>query len=156
VKRIRAGQYDPLDLVAPDVPKSLGALVDRMLASNPEFRPQTGADIVSALGDITRSVGMASSAADVRALLADLIPDRPDEMRDAVHIVHVSNSPGPADVSGPSPAGIGRVTPSNIDASVPLSGSGKGDKSEPMYGPTMLEAQTVQDAQLRERSVRWP
>src|SRR5947208_17023736 len=53
VRKIRAGQYKPLQEVAAEVPTPLAKLVASMLASNPDHRPQRGQEVVAELNEIT-------------------------------------------------------------------------------------------------------
>jgi serine/threonine protein kinase len=73
VRKLRAGEYKPLHLVA-DVPPRLAALVARMLASNPEDRPQTGQEVVFELTEIVRSLNIERTSVNLAALLATLFP----------------------------------------------------------------------------------
>jgi serine/threonine protein kinase/ABC-type transporter Mla MlaB component len=77
VKKIRAGQYVPLAEIAPNVPAKLASLVGRLLASNPDKRPQRGQEVVVALNEITREYGIESSARHVAELLTSVFPDQP-------------------------------------------------------------------------------
>ncbi|MDB4953101.1 MAG: hypothetical protein JWO36_670, partial [Myxococcales bacterium] len=72
VKKIRAGQYKPVQQAAPDIPEALAELVGRMLSPKPEDRPQTGHEVVAALTEITRSYGIESSATNIAYLLKEL------------------------------------------------------------------------------------
>ena len=65
VKKIRAGQYKPLQEIVPDVPESLASLVGRLLSPNPDERPQRGQEIVAELTEIARHYGIESSAPDI-------------------------------------------------------------------------------------------
>ncbi len=72
VKKIRAGQYKPLRDAAPHVPEPIANIVSRLLASKPEDRPQTGAEVVSSLMEVARTYGLESSATNLSGLLANL------------------------------------------------------------------------------------
>ncbi|MBA3395929.1 MAG: serine/threonine protein kinase [Deltaproteobacteria bacterium] len=74
VKKIRAGQYKPLHQVAPHVPERLALLVSRLLAPNPEDRPQRGQEVVNELNDIARAHRFESSGPNIADLLAQLFP----------------------------------------------------------------------------------
>jgi eukaryotic-like serine/threonine-protein kinase len=73
VKKIRAGQYKPLqEIVA--VPEQLAWLVARMLAPNPDDRPQRGQDVAAELMEITRQYGLDTSAAGISYIVKQLFP----------------------------------------------------------------------------------
>ena len=62
---------EPISRRRPTIPPALAALVMRCLERRPADRPQTAAEIVHALGDITApSGGMAPTSATLRALSA--------------------------------------------------------------------------------------
>jgi serine/threonine protein kinase len=74
VKKIRAGQYKPLhEIVA--VPEQLAWLVARMLAPNPDDRPQRGQDVAAELTDITRQYGLETSAPGISYIVKQLFPN---------------------------------------------------------------------------------
>ncbi|MBA3818678.1 MAG: serine/threonine protein kinase [Deltaproteobacteria bacterium] len=75
VKKIRGGIYKPLQEVVPDVPPRLAALVDRLLAPNPENRPQRGQEVVTELTEIMRAHGLESTGPDMASFLAHLFPE---------------------------------------------------------------------------------
>ena len=64
VKKIRAGQYSPLHHVVA-VPDRLAMLVARLLAPNPDDRPQRGQEVAAELADIARQHGFESSSAGI-------------------------------------------------------------------------------------------
>ncbi|HEX2689904.1 MAG TPA: protein kinase, partial [Kofleriaceae bacterium] len=71
VKKIRAGQYKPLqELVA--VPDRLVQLVARLLSPNPDDRPQRGQEVAAELGDIARQYGFESSGSNIAYILKQL------------------------------------------------------------------------------------
>jgi serine/threonine protein kinase len=72
VKKIRAGQYKPLRDAAPHVPEPVANLVSRLLASKPEERPQTGAEVVAALTEISRQYGFETSNTSLATLINNL------------------------------------------------------------------------------------
>jgi serine/threonine protein kinase len=74
VKKIRAGQYTPLHQLA-SVPERLAQLVDRMLAPNPDHRPQRGQEVAAELAEIARHHGFESSGASLAVALRQLFPD---------------------------------------------------------------------------------
>jgi eukaryotic-like serine/threonine-protein kinase len=74
VKKIRAGQYKPLqEIVA--VPERLEWLVARMLAPNPDDRPQRGQEVIAELTDIMRQYGLESSTAGIASVVKQLFPE---------------------------------------------------------------------------------
>ena len=73
IRKIRAGQYEPLQA---DLPESLVVLVGRLLAPKPKDRPQTGHEIVDELTAITRSYGIESTPANVADFLSELFADQ--------------------------------------------------------------------------------
>ncbi|HEY5935924.1 MAG TPA: serine/threonine-protein kinase, partial [Kofleriaceae bacterium] len=74
VKKIRAGQYKPLqEIVA--IPERLALLVDRLLAPNPEDRPQRGSEVAVELTEIARQFGIESSGANISYILKQLFPN---------------------------------------------------------------------------------
>jgi serine/threonine protein kinase len=73
VKKIRAGQYKPLQQVVP-VPERLAVLVGRLLSPNPDDRPQTGQEVAVELTDIARQYGIESSGPHIAHFLAQLFP----------------------------------------------------------------------------------
>jgi serine/threonine protein kinase len=73
VKKIRAGDYRPLqEIVA--VPDRLALLVARLLAPNPDDRPQRGQEVAAELTEIARQHGIESSAANIAYILKQLFP----------------------------------------------------------------------------------
>ncbi|HWU86604.1 MAG TPA: serine/threonine-protein kinase, partial [Kofleriaceae bacterium] len=74
VRKIRGGQYTPLqELVA--VPERLALLVARLLAPNPDDRPQRGQEVATELTEIARQYGIESSGANIATMLKHLFPD---------------------------------------------------------------------------------
>ncbi len=86
VKKIRAGAFRPLEQAAPGVPPALAALVRRMLSPNPDARPQTGAEVVTALNEVTRSLGIDSSTAYLANFLTDLFPADGETASNVEHV----------------------------------------------------------------------
>lgn len=102
VRKIRAGQYKPLQQCAPDVPEPLAALVARMLAPNPEDRPQTGREVATALTEIARGYGIDSSAASIAYFTAQLFPsEHPDGITELVR------ANGPEELEPGTKLGVG-------------------------------------------------
>jgi serine/threonine protein kinase/anti-anti-sigma regulatory factor len=126
VKKIRAG-HKPLQELVP-VPERLASLVSRLLAPNPEDRPQRGQDVVAELTEIARQHRIESSGPSIAKFLSQLFPT--DEIAGTtetaaprVEIVRSSGSPlatgmappprpGSAlDISAPTPTGNEFWTP---------------------------------------------
>jgi len=135
VRKIRAGQYKPLQQAAPNIPEALAELVGRLLSSNPDDRPQTGHEVVAVLNEITRTYGIESSTSDMAEMLANLFPDEQGDappgtveiVRATRHDLDVSATkrdlpPGSGSLSSslsaasgsPSPVTPSRVTPSSL------------------------------------------
>jgi serine/threonine protein kinase len=71
VKKIRAGQYKPLqEIVA--VPDRLAVLISRLLSPHPDDRPQRGQEVAAELADIARQHGIESSGAAIVYILNQL------------------------------------------------------------------------------------
>jgi serine/threonine protein kinase len=75
VRKIRNGQYSPLQNRIANIPEGLAVLVGRMLAPKPEDRPQTGREVASILTEMMRSYNLDGSATSVATLLSDMFPD---------------------------------------------------------------------------------
>ncbi len=90
VKKIRAGQYKPLQQCAPDIPEGLAVLVGRLLSPNPEDRPQSGREVVATLTEITRAYGIESSAANVAYFITEMFPAERSETAGIMEIVRAS------------------------------------------------------------------
>jgi len=99
VSKIRAGNYKPLKVVAPDIPDPLAALVARLMAPNPDDRPQTGREVVNSLTEITRSYGIESSPALISRFLSDMFPDERGDAGNVIELVRGSK-PGAGTGSG--------------------------------------------------------
>jgi len=91
VPKVRAGEYMSVTELAPSVPHRLAALIARLLASNPERRPQRGQDVVNELNEIMRQNFLESSGPQLAQLIAQLVPQvsssAPTEL--ATEILHV-------------------------------------------------------------------
>jgi serine/threonine protein kinase len=90
VRKIRAGQYKPLEQCAPDIPAALASLVSRLLSPNPEDRPQSGREVVATLNEITRAYGIESSAANVAYFITEMFPSERNEAPGIMEIVRAS------------------------------------------------------------------
>jgi serine/threonine protein kinase len=75
VRKVRAGQYKPMHLVAPGVPQQLSALVAGLLSPDPNDRPQTGQEVATILTEIARGYGYERSTSDMVRFLAENFPD---------------------------------------------------------------------------------
>jgi eukaryotic-like serine/threonine-protein kinase len=73
VRKIRAGQYKPLQELA-SVPDRLVTLLNRLLAPNPDDRPQRGQDVAVELADIARQYGLSGSSPGIAYVLSQLFP----------------------------------------------------------------------------------
>jgi serine/threonine-protein kinase len=116
VKKIRAGQYKPLQEIVP-IPERLAVLVGRLLSPNPDDRPQRGQEVAAELTDIARQYGMESSGPRIAHILKQLFPDEVGGVAEQPapvirEIIMDSKSPG--SLGGPS-----------TDSSVPLSPRGR-------------------------------
>ena len=139
VRKIRAGQYRPLQQAAPNIPDALGDLVDRLLSPNPDDRPQTGHEVVAALNEITRTYGIEGTATDLVQMLGNLFPDeqgevapaavdflrasRPDlELSSTRRDSSLGSGTGSSSLSiSPSQVISSRVTPSTLGGDVSMS-----------------------------------
>jgi serine/threonine protein kinase len=83
VRKVRAGQYKPMHVVAPGVPQQLSALVAGLLSPDPNDRPQTGQEVATILTEIARGYGYERSSSDMVRFLADNFPD---EQGDSVRV----------------------------------------------------------------------
>lgn len=90
VRKIRAGQYKPLQQCAPDIPEGLAQLVSRLLAPNPKDRPQSGREVVAELTEITRACGIESSASNVAYFVTEMFPSERNEAPGIMEIVRAS------------------------------------------------------------------
>ena len=126
VKRIRAGQFTPLSQAAPDLPTGLALIVERLLSPNPDDRPQTGHEVVTALTEITRSYGIESSATNLAQLLSSMFADESNEagVGDAPNSVRpdAATTIGVVDESYPpmSPGSNSSSTPRSTSFPAPL------------------------------------
>jgi serine/threonine-protein kinase len=97
VKKIRAGQYKPLHEIV-QVPEQLALLVARLLAPNPDDRPQAGQEVAAELTDIARQYGIEGSGPSIASFLAQLFP----------------SEAGGAEPPGPTTREIARVFPDEM------------------------------------------
>jgi len=119
VKKIRAGQYKPLqEIVA--VPERLAVLVARMLAPHPDDRPQRGQEVAAELADIARQHGIESSGAALVYILNQLFQNEAaagaEGQAAQVQVVGGQDpTPGAAEPSGP----VSVPSPRTREVSVP-------------------------------------
>jgi serine/threonine protein kinase len=131
VRHIRAGRYTPLR--TPHVPEALAALVASMLSPDPAARPQTGLAVVAALGEITRSLRIDCSAAEIVTLLRTLFPDQRGEQAPVLELARISQP----EITSPTPRS-GPVAA--VDVSVSLSAQ---RESAPTPSSPMVLAATI-------------
>ena len=107
VRKIRGGQYKPLQQYT-HVPEPLAVLVGRLLASNPDDRPQTGREVATALTEIMRSYGLDSSPTGIASMLSEMFPD---ENADAgiVEIVRAPSGTDQTEAMASTKLGIGKA-----------------------------------------------
>ncbi len=94
VKKIRSGRYQHLHEVAP-VPARLAQLVTRMLATDPDDRPQRGHEVVAELTEVARKHGIDKSGADIAQFLAKMLPEDDDAMPTIVERHDEPSTPSP-------------------------------------------------------------
>jgi eukaryotic-like serine/threonine-protein kinase len=178
VKKIRAGNYKPLHEAAPHIPEPVAHLVSRMLASKPEDRPQTGAEVAATLMEITRGFGLESSAVSIITLLSQLFGNEEGATTPVAELLRNSSSDisatrrtaqgtGPTPTSmeaspSPTPSSFNRHTPSTgmpIDHSVSLTRK-SADLSSPVNVPKSSEFQNASpimpEAKLRSTGGHMP
>jgi len=88
IRKIRAGEYTRLEELAPQIPPRLTTLVGRLLAPNPEFRPQRGQEVVDELTSAAREYGLESSPQRVADYVASVFSN-PAERPSVKQIVRV-------------------------------------------------------------------
>ena len=84
VRKIRAGDYERLNVIAPTLPAELTTLVTRMLAPNPDHRPQTGEEVVNELADVVRKYDLDSTGPRVADFLNEVFPQTGSIVTDGV------------------------------------------------------------------------
>jgi eukaryotic-like serine/threonine-protein kinase len=72
VRKIRAGDYPHLEEIAPQIPPRLANLIAKLLAPNPDQRPQRGRHVVEELDTIAREFGLESSGLRISEFLSTL------------------------------------------------------------------------------------
>ena len=133
-KKPKAGKVRPLHEVA-NVPPALSALVSQLLSTNPDERPSRGAEVALALAEITRNVGLASSAANVSRFLADV----------GFSATDAPAAPPPADRSGAVTVPAPRASQQAVDSAIAIARASSRDlgvrdpvprhPAEPKRGP---------------------
>jgi len=138
VKKIRAGQYKPIEEIAPQVPPAIADLVSRMLAPRPEDRPATGQEIAATIGEIARVYGLETSATSLAMLVAQVFGSESQEgSRDSMRTISTEGSvakrlaagSGPTNAQDPdtgrtksgTSSHVHRVTPTGLSSQVDVS-----------------------------------
>lgn len=75
VRKIREGDYIPVQRHAPEIPDRLAALVDGLLAPDPDRRPQHGQQLAEALSDIAREGALEVTGRHIARLMAEVFPE---------------------------------------------------------------------------------
>ena len=75
MQKIRTGEFQPPEQAVRDIPPQLAQLITRMLAADPNARPQTGKEVAAALDDIMRESRLVVSAPQIASLLGDLFSE---------------------------------------------------------------------------------
>jgi eukaryotic-like serine/threonine-protein kinase len=121
VKKIRAGQYRPLQEIA-QVPDQLAILVKRLLAPNLDDRPQRGHEVALQISEIARRYGIESSGNDIAYVLKQLFPSEAQARLDHdVPSVRELAKLGTDEISPPKDKAAASITPnSNSSARSPL------------------------------------
>jgi len=119
VRKIRSGQYTPLEHVAPNVPEPIAQLVSRMLAAKPADRPQSGREIATTIADIMRTHSeLNHSTTDISQFLARLFPS---DIEGAGIIEIVRTNPSQAEIDSTRRLAVGsaptQAQGSNLDDS---------------------------------------
>ncbi len=171
VKKIRAGNYKPLHEAAPHIPEPIAHIVSRLLASKPDERPQTGAEVAAQLGEIARGFGLETSTSSVANLLSQLFANEEGAMKEVLRASsedisatrRTAQGTGPTptsmDAASPSPSPISnsfnRMTPSAgmpIDQSVSLARRSQQDFSAPIPVPKTSDMQHTPMPEAKIRS----
>ncbi|MDQ3364384.1 MAG: serine/threonine protein kinase [Myxococcota bacterium] len=143
VRKIRAGQYKPLHEIV-QVPDRLALLVSRMLAPNPDDRPQRGQEVVAELNDIARAFGMESSAPNIASFLSHVFAEEIGSGESEPSRVEIVRTTGTYDSSRSmnvavpgSLSPVPRVTGADmaVDVSVTLRRTAEARAAEPLAHP---------------------
>jgi serine/threonine protein kinase len=119
VRKIRAGQYKPVEQVAPRLPVDLALLLRQMLSPRPEDRPKTGRDIVQALAEIERQHGYEGTPSTIAQFVSDTFPEERGEP-DVIEIVRTTASGMGA--ASPSRFGVGSAQQLDDSSKSPTAG----------------------------------
>ena len=145
VKKIRAGQYKPLNEAAV-VPEALVTLVHRMLAPKPEDRPQRCQEVAAAISEIAKASGVESSNARIAELLTDLFPDEASSpFEDAALEIQIGDGSSRSPAHTPPSLSLSRFE-GPIDVSVTLHRR----DSRPMSVPPTNRSSTQPRAKMPE------
>jgi serine/threonine protein kinase len=152
VKKIRAGQYKPLqEIVA--IPERLALLVDRLLAPNPDDRPQRGQEVAAELTEIARQYGIESSGTNISYILKQLFPNEVAGVfeQPAPSIREIVIAPDVPSTGSLSPNNPGDASGSrNRETSTPPSTAPLSRPSAPIMTPNAL--MPVKRSSMRPRS----
>ncbi len=101
VRKVRAGVFRLPQELVPGLPEPIAQMITRMLMANPEDRPQTGREIVTALTDIVRNFGMERSSAAISQFLGHLFPSERDEALSTKEAPAAPRQPNAYPISAP-------------------------------------------------------
>ncbi|CAN5128900.1 hypothetical protein BH11MYX1_BH11MYX1_45850 [soil metagenome] len=126
VRKIRAGEYTPIEQHVQNVPEGIKVLIAQMLAPNPEDRPQTGNEVAAVLTEIARSYGLERSPADVARFLAEMFPTdfsetfRPSALMSATKLGVGAGSMDSLTQSSVTPSGMAPTPWAAVPAAPPM------------------------------------
>lgn len=92
MEAVRMGDYLPLDQLRDDLPPELISLVHRMLATNPQPRPNTAAEVVTALEPFARGADLVALAVRAGQLQREAIKTQQPVESTNAHAVAVSSN----------------------------------------------------------------
>ncbi len=75
VRKIREGDYVPVQRHAPEISDRLAALIAGLLAPDPELRPQHGQQLAEVLSDIVREEALEVTGRHITRLMAEVFPE---------------------------------------------------------------------------------
>jgi len=73
-KEVRQAEIRRVGFIIPDLPSQAESLIMRMLAKNPEERPQTTADVIKELSDVLSDISTESLAIELGQIVNELFP----------------------------------------------------------------------------------